>query len=416
MTLGSVGRGIVKSLVTTVIFFAVAEAALHAVYVTRNAFVRRVPLPYSVGDDYGPVPPWLERMMTLVPDNQLIWRTRPNVRRTYVDIFSPAPNGAARTALLRRFMPTLPEEFRDSPTWSVALNSNGYRNAEIARLKRPGTVRIACIGDSWTFGMNVDQDRSYPSRLAVPLRDAQPPVNAEVVNYGVLGYTSFQGLQLAKTRVFDLQPDIVAIGFAMNDSEVGGYRDRDMVDGEPPRLSKRLLELAKDLESYQLLNYLAQTLKFRPRSIGEFMREHANDRGSGKVDYESLEPWTRVSPHDYEANIREMIRLAREHGARAVLIDNELWDESPYRPILRAISAAAHVPLVDSLPIIADARVKMEQDVAPHLGLAQSPLSVSSVPPAPPDVPAPRVRVVFRVSRGNYPVPRAMSIVGTVPE
>ena len=437
MTAGSLGRGILKSLVTTIIFFGIAEAALHAVYFTRNAFVRRVPLPYSVGDDYGPVPPWVDRMMILVPDDQLIWRNLPNVRRTYVDIFSPAPNAAARTALLRRFMPTLPAEFRESPTWSISLNSEGYRNGEIARPKPPGTVRIACIGDSWTFGMNVDQDRSYPSRLAVHLRDGRPPMNADVVNYGVLGYTSFQGLQLAKTRVFDLQPDIVAIGFGMNDSDVGGYRDRDMVGGEPPRFSRRVLDAAKDLESYQLLNYFAQTLKFHPKSIGEFMREHANDRGSGKVDYESLEPWTRVSPHDYETNVREMIRLARDHGARAVLLDNELWDDSPYRPILRTISAEEHAPLVDSLRIIADARVKMEQDIAARLGLAPpyaraaserpsvgnpSPLSVSSVSSVPPDLPGlpdppgRKVRVVFRVSRGNYAVPRAMSIVGTVPE
>jgi len=419
MTPVSIGRSILKSLVTTIIFFGAAEAALHAVYFTRNAFVRRVPLPYSVGDDYGPVPPWVDRMMILVPDDQLIWRNLPNVRRTYVDIFSPAPNAAPPTALLRRFVPTLPEEFRDSPTWSISLDSNGYRNGEIPSAKAPGTIRIACVGDSWTFGMNVDQDRSYPSRLAVHLRDAQPAMHAEVVNYGVLGYTSFQGLQLAKIRLFDLHPDIVAIGFGMNDSDVGGYRDRDMVGGDPPRLSKRVLDAARDLESYQLLHYFAQTLKFHPKSIGDFMREHATDRGSGKVDYESMEPWTRVSPHDYDANIREMIRLARDHGARAVLLDNELWDESPYRPILRAISADEHVPLVDSLRIIADARVKMEQDTAARLHLAPSPLSVSSVssvPPAPPALPARQVRVVFRVSRGAYQVPRAMSIVGTVPE
>ena len=103
--------GILKSLVTTVIFFVLAEAGLRAAYAVRNSMVRRVPLPYSVGDDYGPTPPWLDRMLILVPDDRLIWRNLPNVRRTYVDIFSPAPNAAARTALLRRFLPTLPGEF-----------------------------------------------------------------------------------------------------------------------------------------------------------------------------------------------------------------------------------------------------------------------------------------------------------------
>ena len=99
---------ILKSCVTTFIFFAIAELLLRGAYDVRALFVHRVPLPYSVGDDYGPVPPWLDNMMILVPDAQLIWRNLPNVRRTYVDIFSPAKNAAARTALLRRFVPTIP--------------------------------------------------------------------------------------------------------------------------------------------------------------------------------------------------------------------------------------------------------------------------------------------------------------------
>src|SRR4051794_40229946 len=185
---------IVKSCITTAIFFALAELLLRGTYAVRAAFVRRIPLPYSVGDDYGPVPPWLDNMMILVPDEHLIWRNQPNVRRTYVDIFSPAPDAASRTALLRRFLPTLPAEFDRNPTWTIALDSRGYRNAEVPVARTPDVLRIACIGDSWTFGMNVDQDRSYPSRLVEYVRGG---ARAEVINFGVLGYSSFQGLQLA---------------------------------------------------------------------------------------------------------------------------------------------------------------------------------------------------------------------------
>src|SRR5438477_12827255 len=106
MSIRGVFGAVLKSCITTLIFFGLAEAMLRATYAVRSALVRRVPLPYSVGDDYGPIPPWVDRMMILVPDETLIWRNQPNVRRTYVDIFSPAPSAAARTALLRRFTPT----------------------------------------------------------------------------------------------------------------------------------------------------------------------------------------------------------------------------------------------------------------------------------------------------------------------
>ncbi|PYQ83252.1 MAG: hypothetical protein DMG03_14555, partial [Acidobacteria bacterium] len=82
-------RGVVKSLITTVIFFVLLEGALRGAYVVRNSFVRLVPLPYSVGDEYGPIPPWLDRLLLLAPDDTLIWHVVPNVERTYVDIFSP---------------------------------------------------------------------------------------------------------------------------------------------------------------------------------------------------------------------------------------------------------------------------------------------------------------------------------------
>jgi len=398
--------GVAKSLITTIVFFALAEIALRAAYFARNAVVSRVPLPYALGDEYGPIPPWLDRLLILVPDNTLIWRNLPNVRRTYVDIFSPVHREQDRVALLRRFTPTLPAEFQNNPTWTISLNSYGYRTAEYTASKAPGTLRIACIGDSWTFGMNVDQDKTYPSRLVAWLRRLHPDSHVEVLNFGVLGYSSFQGLQLLKTRVLDLKPDILAIGFGMNDSEVAGYRDKDMISDEPPHTSERIKDTAKDLEFYKLLNYLALELKFHPKSIGDYVKEDA-DAKSGAVDYDAIEKWTRVSPHDYDANIREMIRLQTSRGGAVILVDNELWDESPYRPVLKTIAADAHVPLVDSLEIVADAKTKVAHDLEARLELVD--------PPAPLNAPAGSAQmttVVFRVAHGDFPVPTAMSIVG----
>jgi lysophospholipase L1-like esterase len=412
--------GLLKSLITTIIVFTIAEAALRGGYAVRNSMVRLVPLPYSVGDDYGPIPPWLDRLLILVPDNTLIWRNLPNVRRTYVDIFSPVRAGEDRTALLRRFVPTLPAEFRDNPTWTISLNAEGDRSGEFTSAKPPTAIRIACVGDSWTFGMNVDQDRTYPSRLASRLSQAQPGTRFEVLNFGVLGYSSFQGLQLLKARVLDVHPDVVAIGFGMNDSEVAGYRDKDMVGGARPRLGARLKESAGDLEVYKLLKYFGLTLKFHPKPIGEYLKEEDATKGSGGVDYDTIEPWTRVSPHDYEQNIREMIRLARDRGARVVLLDNELWADSPYRPILRAVAADSQVPLVDSLRLVSDAATKMARDLEARLGLARAeqapPLPSQSGQTVRPGTPDPAARpltdVVFRVSNGRFPVSKAISIVG----
>src|SRR3954468_15943225 len=188
-----------KAVLTTMIFFVVVEAGLRLLYGGRNAFVRYVPLPYVVGDDYGPIPPWLDSLLILRPDPALIWKNIPNATRTYVDIFTPVRSDRDRTALLRRFLPWLPPEFRSNPVWRIALNDEGFRSAAFTR-KALGTIRIACIGDSWTFGMNVDQDATYPARVEALLKARPATKNVEVMNFGILGYTSFQGLQLLKTR------------------------------------------------------------------------------------------------------------------------------------------------------------------------------------------------------------------------
>jgi hypothetical protein len=262
------------------------------------------------------------------------------------------------------------------------------------------------------------------------LRETQAGTTFDVLNFGVLGYSSFQGLQLLKTRVLDLHPDIVAIGFGMNDSEVAGYRDRDMVTAARPRIGTRVKEAAKDLEFYKLLTYVALTLKFHPKPIGDYLKEEAATKGSGPVDYEAIEPWTRVSPRDFERNIREMIRLARDRSAAVILLDNELWPDSPYRPILKTIAADSDVPLVDSLALIAEARSRMEHDIEARLGLATADppgrpdLAARPDTPVRPDLPTlpdlrdppALTRVVFRVSRGGFPVPQAMAIVGTDPQ
>jgi hypothetical protein len=403
-----------KGLTTTVIFFLVVEVGLRGAYFVRNGMVRYVPLPYAFGDDYGPIPPWLDRLLILRSDETLIWSSEPNVHRTYLDVFSPVRNEQDRIALLRRFIPTLPPEFQANPTWQIGLNSLGFRGEEMTPAKRPTTVRIACVGDSWTFGMPVGQDQSYPSRLAAWLRQERPGTSYEVQNFGVLGYSSFQGLQLLKTRVLDFHPDIVVIGFGMNDSEVAGYRDKDIVGppGAPAPLVSRATSAARDavesLESYKLLKYEALVLRFRPKPIGDYLKAEAEAKGGGPVDYDSIEPWTRVSPKDYEQNIREMARLAAARGAQVVLVDNELWDGSPYRPVLRKIADDLNAPLVDGLAIVAAAKRNIEESLEDSLDLGAR----ESVLPA---APAGLTTVVFRAYRGSASVPKRLSIVGADP-
>lgn len=387
------------------------ELALHATYAVRNAAVTKIPLPYAIGSDYGAVPPWIDGLRILEPDPVLIWRGRPNLRRTYIDIFGPAEREADRTAVLHQFSPEVPDALRENAVWNIALNAEGFREKELPAAKPAGTFRILCLGDSWTFGANVSQADAYPEQLAVRLRDRFPGAAFEVLNLGVLGYSSFQGLRLMKRRVLELQPDLVIIGYGMNDASVAGYRDRDVAGtGSATSPLDRLQSLLERSELYRLFRYWIDIHRWNAPTLGDAIAKEAAEvaRGSREAfDYRSMERWTRVSPIDYERNLREMIQLSRRAGAEVVLLFNEVWTGSPYRQVVSQLSEETGAGFVDTAARIALERKRIEQDVEWGLELAPSPEPAAT---------GSDMDVVFRVRVPPHHARRGVYIVGPDPQ
>jgi lysophospholipase L1-like esterase len=106
-------------------------------------------------------------------------------------------------------------EGREPRGAAVRTNRLGLRGAEPT--DRDGLRgRIAFLGDSVTYGHNLEEKDTIPARLAADLsRRLSGPV--EVVNAGVPGYSTFQqGVQLTRLGE-ELAPDLVLLGFCLND-------------------------------------------------------------------------------------------------------------------------------------------------------------------------------------------------------
>ncbi len=410
-------------LATTLLFFATIEVALRAVYAARSKALDSIPLPYAFDSEYGPVPPWVNGTRLLVHDPVLFWKMEPGAVRRYVDIFGPAANEAERMAPVREFFPRLPASLRASAAWEIVTNSDGFRDVAFARDKPAGTYRVMCLGDSWTFGANVGQDETYPRRLHQLLRAAFPDRPIEVWNLGVLGYSSFQGYELLRTWAIDRSPDAVVIAFAMNDGQIDGYRDRDLDRGEsaPATLRDRLAGLHQHAELYKLARYALDAARYTPRPMAERLRgslesvEGAQSAEQAVRMYAENEEWTRVSPADYEENLRRMVALVRERGALPVLLYNEFSLTSPYHTAVLRLAATDGVDLVDGAALI---------DVARGRASATREARLDLIPPPPPPAPAlapagsasdASVDVVFRVDLGRTPVHGAASIAGPHP-
>lgn len=112
-----------------------------------------------------------------------------------------------------------------------SINSYGFRGHEISIEKRPGVTRIACLGDSFIFGEGVREESVWPRNLEAMLNDevlrkehgfVKPPdTSYEVLNCGVQGHGTIDEFLYYRLHVSQFKPDIVILGFFLNDAMEG---------------------------------------------------------------------------------------------------------------------------------------------------------------------------------------------------
>lgn len=95
-------------------------------------------------------------------------------------------------------------------------NADGFRDATRGA-KRNGVPRVLVLGDSYTFGWGVADVEPYPQRAEALLRERG--IDAEVINAGVPGYNTEQEAFLLDELLPRYRPDMVVVGYVMNDAE-----------------------------------------------------------------------------------------------------------------------------------------------------------------------------------------------------
>jgi hypothetical protein len=105
---------------------------------------------------------------------------------------------------------------------NVRINSHGMRGPDFATAKPAGVRRIVLLGDSVTFGYGVSEEECFATRLRLQLGS-----DVEVINAGITGYSSWQGLRFYETVVREYRPDVLLVLFGYNDHHSAVWSDRD---------------------------------------------------------------------------------------------------------------------------------------------------------------------------------------------
>jgi hypothetical protein len=98
----------------------------------------------------------------------------------------------------------------------VVTNHAGYRDTRDYALEKPkGVFRIVGIGDSYMFGMGVNNDDVYLVALGRLLKERG--IDAELINTAVPGYNTAQEAAVLERRGMAYHPDLILVGYVGND-------------------------------------------------------------------------------------------------------------------------------------------------------------------------------------------------------
>ena len=238
-----------------------------------------------------------------------------------------------------------------------------FRRARVTLDKPAGVFRILCLGSSFTRGwpfLKPEQDGEiYPAVLQALLNGsrAEGEPRYEVINAGVGGFTSYQGLLYLRERLLRLKPDLITVAFGANDgmeTKVIGVSltDREYYDqwgAGGPKPGRRFI----------------RTLRQRSRVVALV------DRGVRTVRLVMGPVRARVSPDEFRQNLEAMSALGREQGFKVLLL-HELSSElgSPeqlpqrlqYYRVLRELGRerAGRIPLLDNLSLAEKERERLD--------------------------------------------------------
>ncbi len=275
--------------------------------------------------------------------------------------------------------------------YHVKTNSDGLRNTK-ELVKDDKTIRILCIGDSFTFGPYMTNEDTWPGWLGNNLgQRLHPETEVEVLNAGISGYTISDELAYLKEKGLALKPDLIVLMFYPNDIYDLRRDKRRIFLERPSSPSKKREKFASRLRSFSsehlALYSFAQLVKQRILLIyasKALSKGDKIDQVNDQTATDQQDPIHHKEPHkdfraiymepdnpefqdyykQYEFYLREIISVTDDARIPLLVVafpgNPELQVSIPHRPheFLARIASETDTPYLDLLPIF-----KREGDV-----------------------------------------------------
>lgn len=247
---------------------------------------------------------------------------------------------------------------RDIP---MRTNSLGFRGGEIPSEKRENESRILVLGDSITAAHYLLEEETYVQRIHAHLSPHLPDRRLEVMNGGVEDTGIKEAIDILTESGISAQPDIVVVGFYLNDSR-------------PPWGFPGELRSNGWLRQHSLLvDTLYRNLKlaawFKKKGKERFEWADMQNRLNWRSDRREFEKLVESAQFDWGAawqpsaiqiarkHLSRLAELSAEHGFKVAIavfpvsfqVYSEFLDDTPQRT-MESLSKDFGFAFVDLLP------------------------------------------------------------------
>lgn len=224
---------------------------------------------------------------------------------------------------------------KDKPTHEM----DGVVDTEYSRYKDPDTYRIIFLGDSQTMASPWvgSLQLTFPKLIQRKLRIFFLGRQLQTINFGVSGYSSYQGLLYFKNIGLLYNPDMVVVGLGFHDAGLSASEDKEITSDKA--WVKKLRSILYRSQIYLLIR----------KKIYESKREKGGDS----------ENIRRVSQEDYYNNLKQFVEIGRENNIEVVFFavpqaSPDGCSHPQYVDVMRNAAKDFDVPIIDAVKVMKD--------------------------------------------------------------
>lgn len=231
----------------------------------------------------------------------------------------------------------------------LIMNAKGLRGREIPYDPEPDETRILCLGDSFTWGQMVDAEEAWPGLLEQTLSEKRPFLKPVVINAGQLGWSTVDEYQWLVKEGLRYQPDMIVVGFFLNDAEANHYSIDRLLPSSLEKLFARSY-------FYFFLKYRVHMLKVRFGMTPGYEEYIRNLYEPDSFEWKKCKRALRL--------IRDLAGSVNAKLLVVILPQITEWDEYAVQSVHREVSEFCkqkEIAVVDALPAFRSVSIPWEE-------------------------------------------------------